>query len=57
MCGGSVVERDVFVGAGANIIQGVRIGMKSIIGAGSTILSDVPENCKVVGLRSTGWGV
>ena len=51
VCGGTVIGRDVFVGANATIIQGVRIGMKSIVGAGSIILADVPENFRVVGVR------
>ena len=38
------------MGANATVIQGVRIGMKSVIGAGSVVLDDVPQNLEVVGV-------
>ena len=50
------------VGTGANIIEQVRIGAWSIVGAGGTIVKDVPTNSTVVGVpgtviktRSEGW--
>ena len=50
VCGGVDIGKDVFVGANATVIQGVRIGMKSVIGAGSVVLDDVPQNLEVVGV-------
>ena len=32
-----------FVGANATVIQGVKVGADSIIGAGSIVLRDVPD--------------
>lgn len=50
------------IGTGANIIEKVRIGEWSVIGAGSTIVRDVPPNTTVVGVpgkviktREAGW--
>jgi len=40
----------VFVGAGAKIIGGVRIGNGAKIGANAVVLDDVPEGATVVGI-------
>ena len=53
-CGNVKIENNVYVGAGAIILQGNSkkkrvIGKNSIIGAGSVITKDVPENVTVVG--------
>ena len=40
----------VTVGAGAKILGNIEIGNNSIIGAGSVVIKDVPENCTVVGI-------
>lgn len=45
-----IIEDDVFVGAGAVICEGVTLHKKAIIGAGSVVLHDVPENCTAVGM-------
>jgi sugar O-acyltransferase (sialic acid O-acetyltransferase NeuD family) len=37
-------------GTNATIIQGISVGRYSIIGAGSVILKDIPENCTAVGM-------
>lgn len=39
----------VFVGANAVVKQGIRIGQNAVIGAGSVVLSDVPDNTTIVG--------
>lgn len=44
-----VIEDDVLIGANAIILKGVHIGARSIIGAGSVVTKDVPEDCVVVG--------
>lgn len=48
---GSPVEigADVWVGGGALILPGVRIGARSVIGAGSVVTRDVPEGVLAVG--------
>ena len=49
LCGAVQAEANAHVGAGAVVMQGVRIGRDSIIGAGSVIIRDVPADCTVVG--------
>ncbi|MBN1451813.1 MAG: acetyltransferase [Anaerolineales bacterium] len=51
-----------FVGTGANILEKKQIGAWSVIGAGSTVVKDVPANTTVVGVpaqvikeRPEGW--
>lgn len=44
-----VIEDDVLIGANAVILEGVRIGRNSVIGAGTIVLHDVPPNSVVVG--------
>jgi sugar O-acyltransferase (sialic acid O-acetyltransferase NeuD family) len=51
-----------YIGTGSNIIDNVHIGEWSIVGAGSTIVKDVPANTTVVGVpgrviktRNSGW--
>jgi len=50
------------VGTGAAIIQGIRIGRWSVIGAGAVVTKDIPDNCTAVGVpakviktREEGW--
>lgn len=38
-----VIEEDVWIGFGAIILSGVRIGRGSVIGAGAVVLKDVPR--------------
>lgn len=47
--GNVLIGSDCEIGTGARIIQGKQIGPKSIIGAGSVIIRDIPGNCTVVG--------
>jgi acetyltransferase-like isoleucine patch superfamily enzyme len=42
------VEDDVRIGSNATILP-VKIGRKSIIGAGAVVTKDIPPNCVVVG--------
>jgi len=48
---GSPIEigDDVWVGGGALILPGVRIGSRSVIGAGSVVTRDVPDGVLAVG--------
>ena len=51
-----------YVGTGANIVEKIHVGSWSIIGAGATVVRDVPPNVTVVGVpgrvikkRESGW--
>jgi maltose O-acetyltransferase len=44
-----VIGDDVWVGAGALILAGVTIGSRSIIGAGSVVTRDIPDDVLAVG--------
>lgn len=46
---GIVIEDDVLVGAYSIILKGVHIGARSIIGAGSVVTKDIPEDCIAAG--------
>lgn len=43
------IENDAWIGAGAMIMRGVRIGARSIVGAGAVVTRDVPDDVIVVG--------
>jgi len=46
---GIVIEDDVWIGAGAAVLDGVTIGRGSVIGAGSVVASDIPPYSIAVG--------
>lgn len=43
------IGRNVWIGAGAILIPGVRIGDNTVIGAGSVVTKDIPANVVAVG--------
>jgi len=50
-----VIENNVFIGARAIVMKGVKIGENSVIGAGSVVVSNIPSNviaagnpCKII---------
>jgi acetyltransferase-like isoleucine patch superfamily enzyme len=45
-----VIERNVWVGAGATILQGVRVGSDSVVGAGAVVTRDVPAGTLAAGV-------
>lgn len=45
-----IIEDDAWIGAGAIIMPGVKIGKESIIGAGAVVTKDVPERTIVAGV-------
>ncbi len=60
--GNITLETGCYIGTGANIIEKLRVGEWSTIGAGSVIVKDVPANSTVVGVpgkaikqKETGW--
>jgi acetyltransferase-like isoleucine patch superfamily enzyme len=44
-----VIEDNVWIGAGATVLKGVRIGENSVIGTGAVVTADVPANAVVAG--------
>ena len=44
------VESGAFVGIGATIIQGIRVGYEAIVGAGAVVIEDVAPMSTVVGV-------
>lgn len=44
-----IIEDDVLIGTRSIILKGVKIGSKSIIGAGSVVIKDIPANCIAAG--------
>jgi serine O-acetyltransferase len=56
-----VLGDEVFVGAGAKIIGGVRVGNRVKVGANAVVVDDVPDDSTVVGVPArpvgrTDWG-
>lgn len=45
----TIIGRNVFIGCNALILKGVHIGDNAVIGAGSVVTRDVPENCIAAG--------
>ncbi|HOA81763.1 MAG TPA: DapH/DapD/GlmU-related protein, partial [Defluviitaleaceae bacterium] len=45
-----VIEDDAWIGAGAIILPGVRIGRGAVIGAGAVVTRDIPEYSIAVGV-------
>lgn len=43
------IKRNCWIGAGATILRGVTIGENSVVGAGSVVTKDVPDNVIVAG--------
>lgn len=50
LAGHVTVESGAFVGIGATVIQGLRIGFESVIGAGAVVIRDVDPMTSVVGV-------
>lgn len=47
---GPTIEDNVLIGAGANILPGVKIGKNSIIAAGSVVTKDIEESSLIMGI-------
>lgn len=46
-----IIEDGVSIGANSTILPGVVIHANAVIGAGSIVVNDVPEGCKVIGMH------
>lgn len=49
LCAPITIGDDVWIGGGAIILPGVRIGERAVVGAGSLVTKDVPRECVVGG--------
>lgn len=49
MSGGVIVDDGTHIGTGTNIIQNIYIGKKVLVGSGSLVIKDVPNNKVVFG--------
>lgn len=47
---GIVLGDDVWLGAGATVLDGVRIGSHAVVGAGAVVTADLPENAVAAGV-------
>jgi len=47
---GIVIEQECWIGHGVSILDGVRVGKGSVVGAGSVILRDIPPMSVAVGI-------
>ncbi|MBL7206316.1 MAG: acyltransferase [Candidatus Aenigmarchaeota archaeon] len=45
-----VIENGAYIGAGAIILPGIRIGKNAVVGAGAVVTKDVKEKTTVVGV-------
>jgi sugar O-acyltransferase (sialic acid O-acetyltransferase NeuD family) len=45
-----VIEKNVYVGTGAKIVNQLTIGMETIIGAGAVVSKSLPSRCTAVGI-------
>lgn len=45
----TLIKKGASVGANATILPGITIGQNALIGAGSVVIADVPDNAIVVG--------
>ncbi len=50
LAGGVTVGETAWVGIGASVRHLIRIGVGAVVGAGAAVVSDVPEQCTMVGV-------
>lgn len=44
-----IVGNSVWIGGGVSVMPGVSIGDNAVIGSGSVVIKDIPDNCVAVG--------
>lgn len=49
----TVIKNGVSIGGGSTILPGITIGANSIIGAGSVVTKDIPENSVIYGMGAS----
>ena len=50
LAGNVHVGHGAMIGIGTSVIQGKRIGARCVVGAGATVISDLPEGATAVGV-------
>jgi acetyltransferase-like isoleucine patch superfamily enzyme len=55
--GGIVIEDDVWIGFGVIVLDGVKIGKGAVLGAGSVVTRDIPDNTVAVGVPAKTIGL
>lgn len=50
LCGGVEIGEGSFLGVGAIVIPSIHIGVNCVVGAGSIVLGDIPDNSRVAGM-------
>ena len=45
-----LIKESVFIGTGSKIVNQIKIGCNSIIGAGAVVTRSIPSNCTAVGV-------
>jgi len=50
LCGVVTVGENTWIGAGATVLPGIKIGSDAIVGAGSLVTREVPDNTTVIGI-------
>lgn len=45
-----LIKSNAWIGAGATILPGVTVGKNAIVGAGSVVTKNVPDNAVVAGV-------
>lgn len=53
--GAPIIGDDVFIGAGAKVLGGIRIGNNVNIAANSLVISDIPDNSTAMGVPAKVW--
>lgn len=51
-----IIEDNCVIGQNAVLLPNVRIGKNSIVGAGSVVISDIPENTIAIGIPARAFG-
>jgi acetyltransferase-like isoleucine patch superfamily enzyme len=46
----TIIEKDAWIGAGATLLHGVRIGARAVVGAGSLVRDSVDADATVAGV-------
>lgn len=49
LAGAVICRQDAFLGIGASVVPGITIGRRSVVGAGATVVADVPDDVTVAG--------
>ena len=51
MAGHTEIGRKAYLGIGCTIIDDIRVGVETIVGAGAVVIRDIPDHAVVAGVR------